>query len=155
MEKGGIVLPPDPTDAVPAGGVVAQHGLRTLPPRENCGNADVKQLTKGSLLYVPVAVEGALYSAGDGHFAQGDSECCVTAIEMAGTQAVRFQVHKGEAARTEHPMAPIRPSRLLPTASMVRPATLHRHNGYACHGRWGEPGRRPDPGGEKRPAKHD
>ena len=99
MEKGGIVLPPDPTDAVPAGGVVAEHGLRTLPPRENCGNADVKQLTKGSLLYVPVAVEGALYSAGDGHFAQGDSECCVTAIEMAATQAVRFQVHKGEAER--------------------------------------------------------
>lgn len=99
MERGGTVMPPDPTDAVPAGGVVAEHGLRTLPPRENCGNADVKQLTRGSRLYVPVAVEGALYSAGDGHFAQGDGEVCVTAIEMAGTQAVRFQVHKDEASR--------------------------------------------------------
>jgi len=42
-------------------------------------------------------VEGALYSVGDGHFAQGDSECCGTAIEMGATAVVRFKVHKGEA----------------------------------------------------------
>ncbi len=99
LAKGGFVLPPDPVDAVPSSGSVADEGLRTLPPRENCGNVDIKQLTKGSQLYIPVAVEGGLYSAGDGHFAQGDSECCVTAIEMGATVAVRFQVHKGEAAR--------------------------------------------------------
>jgi formamidase len=99
MARGGIAYPPDPQDAVPAGGVIAQEGLRTLPPRENCGNVDAKQLTKGARLFIPVNVEGALYSVGDGHFAQGDSECCITAIEMGATVAVRFHLHRGEAAR--------------------------------------------------------
>jgi len=97
LSRGGRVWPPDPANAVPAGGKVAAEGLRTIPPRENCGNADVKQLTRGSKLFVPVAVDGALYSVGDGHFAQGDSECCGTAIEMGATAVVRFRVLKGEA----------------------------------------------------------
>ncbi|MDA0769999.1 MAG: acetamidase [SAR202 cluster bacterium Casp-Chloro-G4] len=97
-DEGGIAAPPDPEDAVPQSEPIASQGLRTLPPRENCGNADVKQLTTGSRLFVPVGVEGALYSAGDGHFAQGDSECCITAIEMGATCTVRFTLHKGEAA---------------------------------------------------------
>ena len=96
--RGGIVFPPDPQDAVP-GGAIGREGLRTIPPRENCGNVDVKQLTKGSRLYVPVAVAGALYSVGDGHFAQGDGEACITAIEMGATAVVRFRVHRGEAER--------------------------------------------------------
>ena len=97
VRRGGTAFPPDPEDAIPSGGAIAQRGLRTLPPRENCGNVDAKQLTKGSHLFIPVNVDGALYSAGDGHFAQGDSECCITAIEMGATAVVRFQVHKGEA----------------------------------------------------------
>lgn len=99
VARGGVAFLPDPQDAVPAGGPVAREGLRTLPPRENCGNVDAKQLTKGSRLLIPVNVEGALYSAGDGHFAQGDSECCITAIEMGATAVVRFRIHQGEAAR--------------------------------------------------------
>ena len=99
VARGGIAAPPDPEDAVPAGGAIAGEGLRTIPPRENCGNVDAKQLTKGSRLLIPVNVEGALYSVGDAHFAQGDSECCITAIEMGATAVVRFRVHEGEAAR--------------------------------------------------------
>jgi formamidase len=99
VARGGMAAPPDAEDAVPADGVVARQGLRTIPPRENCGNVDAKQLTKGSHLFIPVAVEGALYSAGDGHYAQGDSECCITAIEMGATVAVRFRLHQGEAQR--------------------------------------------------------
>jgi formamidase len=99
VARGGIAAPPDAEDAVPADGVVARQGLRTIPPRENCGNVDAKQLTRGSHLFIPVAVEGALYSAGDGHYAQGDSECCITAIEMGATVAVRFRLHQGEAQR--------------------------------------------------------
>jgi formamidase len=95
--RGGKVWPPDPAGAVPPEGTIAIEGLRTIPPRENCGNADVKQLTKGSKLFVPVAVEGALYSVGDGHYAQGDSECCGTAIEMGATAVVRFKLYKQEA----------------------------------------------------------
>jgi formamidase len=97
-KRGGLIFPPDPQDAVP-GGRVGEEGLRTLPPRENFGNVDAKQLTRGARLYVPVAVPGALYSAGDGHFAQGDGEACITAIEMGASVVVRFRVHSGEAAR--------------------------------------------------------
>ena len=70
-----------------------------MPPRENGGNIDAKQLTKGSRLFIPVNVEGALYSVGDGHYAQGDSDCCLTAIKMGATMVVRLQLHKGEAER--------------------------------------------------------
>ena len=99
LARGGMVLPPDPDGAVPASGPAATEGLRTLPPRENGGNFDVKQLTKGSKLLLPVAVEGALFSTGDGHFAQGDGEVCVTAVEMGATCVVRCRVHRGEAER--------------------------------------------------------
>ncbi len=99
ISKGGIALPPDPVGAVPANGAAASDGLRTLPPRENGGNFDVKQLSKGSKLLLPVAVEGALFSTGDGHFAQGDGEVCVTAVEMGATVSMRFKLYKGEAAR--------------------------------------------------------
>ena len=98
LEGGGMVLPPDEAGAVP-GGACALTGLRTLPPRENGGNFDVKQLTRGSKLVLPVFVEGGLFSTGDGHFAQGDGEVCVTAVEMGATATVRFKLHKGLAGR--------------------------------------------------------
>ncbi|HZS35122.1 MAG TPA: acetamidase/formamidase family protein [Methylomirabilota bacterium] len=97
--RGGFALPPEGAGAVPGSGAAAARGLRTLPPRENGGNLDVKQLTRGARLLLPVAVEGALFSTGDAHFAQGDGEVCVTAVEMAATCAVRFHVHRGEAER--------------------------------------------------------
>jgi len=99
LERGGAVLPPDPRDAVPADPKIANEALRTIPPRENAGNLDVRQLSKGARLYVPVNVEGALFSIGDGHFAQGDGEVCGTAIEMRAAFDLEFQVSKGEATR--------------------------------------------------------
>jgi formamidase len=98
IDRGGFALPPDAAGAVPAG-PCGLTGLRTLPPRENGGNFDVKQLTKGAKLYLPVFKEGALFSTGDGHFAQGDGEVCVTAVEMGATAVVRFKIHKGLATR--------------------------------------------------------
>lgn len=62
----------------------------TAPPRKNGGNFDVKQLTAGSTLYLPVWVDGALFSCGDGHAAQGDGEVCITAIETSMTATLRF-----------------------------------------------------------------
>jgi formamidase len=94
LDAGGFVLPPEVQGAVP-GGRCGLEGLRTLPPRENGGNFDVKQLTKGSKLLLPVFTEGALFSTGDAHFAQGDGEVCVTAVEMGATVMVRFRIHKG------------------------------------------------------------
>ena len=90
---------PDPLDAVPAQEPICSQGLRTGPPRENCGNIDAKQLTQNSRLFIPVSLKGALYSVGDAHFAQGDSECCVTAIEMGATVTLRFRIHQGQAER--------------------------------------------------------
>jgi formamidase len=95
-ERGGLAPPPDPAGAVPVGRAGAA-GLRTIPPRENGGNFDVKQLTKGAKLWLPVFTPGALFSTGDAHFAQGDGEVCLTAVEMAATAVVRFRVHKGAA----------------------------------------------------------
>jgi formamidase len=97
--RGGAVLGPDPAGAVPATEPLASEGLRTVPPRENGGNMDIKQLGAGTRLLFPVFTRGALFSAGDAHFAQGDSECCGTAVEMDSTLHVSFQVRKGEAAR--------------------------------------------------------
>lgn len=55
----------------------------------------MKQLTKGAKLLLPVFAKGALFSTADAHFAQGDGEVCVTAVEMGATVAVRFKIHKG------------------------------------------------------------
>jgi formamidase len=96
--RGGFALAPDAGGAVPGSGAAATDGLRTLPPRENGGNFDVKQLTRGAKLLLPVSVEGALFSTGDAHFAQGDGEVCVTAVEMGATCAVRFAIRPNEAA---------------------------------------------------------
>ncbi|RNF41230.1 acetamidase/formamidase family protein [Planococcus salinus] len=54
---------------------------RTAPPRYCGGNIDCKELVRGSSLFLPVAVEGAMFSLGDGHALQGDGENSGTAIE--------------------------------------------------------------------------
>jgi acetamidase/formamidase len=55
--------------------------VNTLPPRRNGGNLDNKELGAGSTLYLPVFVDGANFSVGDAHGAQGDGEVCITAVE--------------------------------------------------------------------------
>ena len=99
LDRGGFVLPPSPASAIPSDPRLAAEGLRTVPPREQAGNVDIKQLGKGARLLIPVDTPGALFSAGDAHFAQGDCETCGTAIEMRATLHVRFSVRKNEAAQ--------------------------------------------------------
>ena len=99
LQAGGAVQPPDAHGAVPVTEPIASTALRTIPPREIGGNLDIKQLTAGTRLFIPVSAEGALFSAGDAHYAQGDSECCGTAIEMACTLHVSFEIRKGDAQR--------------------------------------------------------
>jgi len=86
-EEGHPLRMPDSSTAFPAAGA---DGLRTMPPRENGGNMDVRDLGPGATLLLPVHVPGALLSAGDLHFAQGDGEVSVYAIETSGS--VRFRV---------------------------------------------------------------
>jgi len=67
----------------------------TMPPRKNGGNMDIRQLTAGTRLFLPVLVEGALFSVGDAHGAQGDGEVCITAVEMDARVTLRFGVETG------------------------------------------------------------
>ena len=53
----------------------------TAPPRSCGGNIDCKELVAGTTLFLPIPVDGALLSAGDGHAAQGDGEVSQLAIE--------------------------------------------------------------------------
>ncbi|MFC1650801.1 acetamidase/formamidase family protein [Candidatus Latescibacterota bacterium] len=69
--------------------------FRTIPPRKNGGNMDIRHLTAGTTLYLPVFVKGALFSTGDAHGAQGDGEVGVSAIETDLTVTARFSVIKG------------------------------------------------------------
>jgi acetamidase/formamidase len=57
--------------------------ITSIVPRAHGGNLDNKELVAGTTLYLPIHVEGALFSCGDGHGAQGDGEVCITAIETA------------------------------------------------------------------------
>jgi acetamidase/formamidase len=65
-----------------------------VPPSRFGGNLDTKHLNTGTTLYLPVGVEGALFSLGDTHAAQGDGEVCGTAIETAMDVVVRLSVRK-------------------------------------------------------------
>ncbi len=91
--------PTNPTSAIPASDEICQHGLRTGPPRHNGGNIDIRQLTAGSSLFLPVWERGALVSVGDAHFAQGDGEVCGTAIEMRSESRFRVIVHSKSSSR--------------------------------------------------------
>ena len=65
-----------------------------VPPRRMGGNLDIRDLAAGTTLYLPVEVEGALFSIGDTHAAQGDGEVCGTAIESQMNVAVKLDVVK-------------------------------------------------------------
>jgi acetamidase/formamidase len=70
-------------------------GHSTMPPRRSGGNMDIKQLHAGTTLYLPVLVDGALFSVGDAHGAQGDGEVCITAVEMSARVSLRFGLQQG------------------------------------------------------------
>lgn len=68
--------------------------IRTRPPGIFGGNMDVRELCRGSVLYLPVLNDGALFSAGDAHAAQGDGEVCINGIECPAAVTLRFHLHK-------------------------------------------------------------
>jgi acetamidase/formamidase len=89
----GIDIPLHPffgsMGVAPAGGKID-----SAPPFAHAGNMDNKELVAGTILYIPVAVKGALFQAGDGHAAQGNGEVDITALETYLTGTFRFVVHK-------------------------------------------------------------
>jgi acetamidase/formamidase len=71
----------------------APHAVPTAPPRATGGNIDCRELVAGSTLYLPVAVDGGLFSCGDGHATQADGELSGMAIECPMDRiALRFDV---------------------------------------------------------------
>jgi formamidase len=96
-----LALPPEPRNALfgtlegPAAEQAAREGARTAPPRENGGNQDIKNLSRGSRIFMPVYVEGGNLSTGDLHFSQGDGEITFCgAIEMGGYIDLRVDLIK-------------------------------------------------------------
>ncbi|MEY7972092.1 formamidase [Saccharomonospora xinjiangensis] len=97
-----LALPPEPHNAL-LGSLsgaeferVAAEAARTAPPRENGGNQDIKNLSRGSRVFYPVFVPGAKLSLGDLHFSQGDGEITFCgAIEMGGYVDLHVDVIKG------------------------------------------------------------
>ncbi|MBS0122602.1 acetamidase/formamidase family protein [Thetidibacter halocola] len=83
------------------GNALAEPGLHSIvPPRRVGGNLDIRDLTAGVTLYLPVEVEGALFSVGDTHAAQGDGEVCGTAIESPMDVVLTLDLVKGANLKT-------------------------------------------------------
>ena len=89
-----IVLPFEPMPGCVGVAPREPGRLSTIPPRENAGNVDVRDLTIGTVFWLPVLVEGALFSTGDCHANQGQGEICGTGIECPMTVTLRFHLNK-------------------------------------------------------------
>ncbi len=90
-----IEIPLKPFPGVMGVAPDTEEMLSTIPPRENGGNMDDPNITEGSVVYFPVLVEGALFSIGDTHAAQGHGEVCGTAIEAPMNIIYEVEVIKG------------------------------------------------------------
>jgi acetamidase/formamidase len=100
----GLELPLKPFFGIMVTAPPAAWGpVPSPPPRRNGGNMDNKELVAGATLYLPIHVDGALFSVGDGHGVQGDGEVCITAIEtgLVGT----FELHVRSDMQLEWPLA--------------------------------------------------
>ena len=83
------------------GNAPADAGLHSVvPPRRVGGNLDIRDLAAGTTLFLPVEVDGALFSVGDTHAAQGDGEVCGTAIESPMDVVLTLDLVKGANLRT-------------------------------------------------------
>ncbi len=89
------VAPRAPTVGQP--GVTVAGVQSSRPPGAYGGNLDIKLLTAGATLYLPIFREGALFYAGDPHGVQGDGEVSGTALEQSLTGVFRFVLHKAAA----------------------------------------------------------
>jgi acetamidase/formamidase len=90
----GMQLPSVPMIGTIGVAPAAAGAFSVIPPTRYGGNMDVRHVGAGATLYLPVAVEGALLSLGDGHAAQGDGEVCGTAIETTATATLRVTLER-------------------------------------------------------------
>jgi acetamidase/formamidase len=79
------------------GVALPEPGIHSVvPPRRFGGNLDIRHITRGATLMLPVGVDGALLSVGDAHGAMGDGEVCGTGIETDAVISLRVEVLKGK-----------------------------------------------------------
>jgi acetamidase/formamidase len=152
----GVSLPFEPFPGT-IGVAPSEPGPHSIvPPSRFGGNVDIKHLRVGATLYLPIGVDGALFSLGDTHAAMGDGEVCGTAVEAAMDIAVRLTVRRdltiaapqyslpaGELARTEagpfHVTTGVAPDLMEATRAATRAMIDHlggrygleRHEAYA------------------------
>ncbi|MCD6290940.1 MAG: acetamidase/formamidase family protein [Anaerolineae bacterium] len=93
--KPGIRIPLEPFCGSMGVAPRVDGPIGTVAPTEHGGNLDTRGLVKGTVLYLPVWVPGALFSCGDCHAAQGDGEVCGTGIESPMTVTLRLGLVKG------------------------------------------------------------
>jgi acetamidase/formamidase len=85
----------------------AAPGLHSIiPPRNVGGNMDARDIAEGAELYLPIEVDGAIFSVGDTHAAQGDGEVCGTAIESPIDVTLGFDLVKGANLRSPRYVTP-------------------------------------------------
>lgn len=93
----GVTIPLKPFFGVMALSPPAESGrVSSIPPGWYGGNYDIKYLTKGTTLYLPVSVAGGLFTTGDCHAAQGSGEVSGVAIEASLTLVAKFIIHKNK-----------------------------------------------------------
>jgi acetamidase/formamidase len=92
----GVRIPVRPHFGVLAVAPKEAEFVDSVPPGYFGGNVDNWRIGKGATMYYPVAVRGALFSAGDPHASQGDSELCGTAIECSLTGTFQLILHKAD-----------------------------------------------------------
>ncbi|MDX1389616.1 MAG: acetamidase/formamidase family protein, partial [Acidobacteriota bacterium] len=92
----GVTIPLRPFPGIMGVAPATNEMLSTIPPRANGGNMDDPCITEGTTVYLPVFVEGALFSIGDTHAAQGLGEVCGTAIEAPMRIVYQVEVIEGK-----------------------------------------------------------
>jgi len=120
---GGLRVPVRPFCGT-IGVAPAETGRHSIvPPRAVGGNMDIRHLTAGSTLFLPIQVAGALFSIGDSHAAQGDGEVCGTAIESPIDVTCRFGLSDRPIKAPEY--------RLRPGNRVLDPVGYHATTGVA------------------------
>ena len=92
-QNSGIKIPLQPFFGI-LGVATPQSDRNSIPPGNYGGNIDNRHLQAGSRIFLPLFVEGGLFSIGDGHSAQGDGEVNVTAIETSMRGTIELKLHK-------------------------------------------------------------
>lgn len=136
---GGLRQPVDPVVGV-IGVAPGGPAIRNSHPGDHGGNLDTSDVRAGATVYLPIAVEGALFGLGDIHALQADGEVCGQGIEIAGEVCVKLSLRPGTLAsgpviRTAEGFSVVASAEDLDAAAELAVARARRflvdHGGYS------------------------